>query len=168
MRNFVITSKTEQQADGVALKPGDEIAIVSTHGIPLMTVLGMIQFQHADVQEIADDEVNALADAPDSDDPGNEADADPEKADANDSDTNNESDDDKGNSESEEAETTEEGVKVLEEFTSLGLDEKIAHTLVELGETPESIGQKAKEGYDLCELEGIGKVRADKILDLFD
>lgn len=148
--------------------PEDQVGVVSTDGVSLLDLLGAIQFHHCKAVEIdeaalLDDDlteadVDAIFDAPEADEPPSSLDDQPE-------------------GELDEAiDPPADAIPVIvptdnestiHQFIADGLDEKVATSLVEQGMTPEDIRQLIVEGFDLTELEDIGKSRAAVLRSLY-
>lgn len=176
MKTFVITAKQGFGFNGSKIEPGDELAIVTSNLSP-EDLFGWLQFGQAKAVMVKDDDNSELPIADgetfeDSDEnglcPAVESEVTPEP----------QPDDLSEGVESEQSEQAE----VIEEtegqmpsdvasltaaFIADGLEEKIANTLAEQKVTPDDIRQMISEGFDLEEIDGIGKVRADKIKAIY-
>lgn len=179
-RTYVIRSNRDQLADGLDLKAEDQIAVVTTD-LPLLTLLGMIQFHSASVEEV---EIEAGSESDDDADDGEgEASVEGEagEGEASQSEASQLEDDvigskpadategEGGEAGSEGDDDADDGASDLFDaafaaFTVEGLEPKIATALAEQGETPDSIREKLAAGFDLTTLDDIGGVRADKII----
>lgn len=167
MKTFVITAKQGFGFNGSKIEPGDELAIVTSNLSP-EDLFGWLQFGQARAVMVKDDECGELpiADGDSFDEPLQED----------------------GHRPAEESEVTPEtqpgdfpddqpqepesgpgaGVEsIASAFVADGLDEKIANALAEQNITPDDIRGMIAEGFDLEEIEGIGKVRADKIKAIY-
>lgn len=166
MKTYVITAKTGFGVNGEKLEPGDEIAVLTSNVSP-ENLFCWLQFGQAEAVLVKDDESEELPiatpeevgieDEPaseDGDGPAANSDVTPEPQ-PDDSSEPDGDDSPVGQAEIEAA------------FVADGLDEKIANTLAEQNITPDEIRQMIAEGFDLEEIEGIGKVRAEKIAAIY-
>lgn len=158
MKTFAIKLGKEIAVNGVLMPAGYQVAAITGEVDP-MTLLGLIQFHHAEVEEVTD--------ADDGDEDG---------GDDSESDSDIEEDEPVATSDAE-SEVSQDGEQSAEpqeaapaaaSFLVDGLDEKIAKALESNGvNSPDDVRKLIAEGFDLTELEDIGEVRAKKILEIY-
>jgi hypothetical protein len=144
--------------------PEDQVGVVSTDGVSLMDLLGAIQFHHCKAVEI--DEEKLLEDEPASltEDEFYAILAEPE---ADDPPALDDQPEDEFDTDPTPPTIPADRESTIHQFMADGLDEKVATSLVEQGMTPEDIRQLIAEGFDLTELEDIGKSRAAVLRSLY-
>lgn len=168
-RTFVITAHKTIKADGLEIKAGDKVAMVTGLVSP-ETLFGLMQFHGFKAEEV--DAEQMLAEHAEDE----ASDAEPESADAADVDSGAEasgavaSDIDASYppeatepaQETADISATEQAVAA---FIADGLDEKTARALAESnGLTPDDVRQMIVDGTDLLDLDDVGVKRAEKIL----
>lgn len=157
MKTFAIYPVANINIEGTEFTPSDQVGVV-TCDIRLATLLGLIQFGHATAEEIDAAELMTLAEA---------------NCDPADSIDDVDADEDVGiDVESVDppipADVDQDDEPTTDSFVSDGLDEKIAAALLAQGvSTPDDLRKLIADGYDLTELDDIGKVRAEKILEIY-
>lgn len=162
-RTFAITATKEIVADGVQIKSGDRVAVI-TGMVPPLTLFGLMQFHNFAVEEIPVEVI--IRDE-----------ADESAAVEAVSTPSTESIDATFNGESEaidppaisEAEAIERlSADAASRFVADGLDEKTARILAEQNDLdPDELRKLIAEGFDLIDLEGIGLERVKKILAVY-
>lgn len=172
--------------------PEDQVGVVSVDGVSLMDLLGAIQFHHckaieldeAEMLRVVDEDGNVVGDGvlvsevvevdeekigkePINDTTLVESQVDSQVKFADNFATD-------PNASSETSTTTAaadadapEASPIEQQFIADGIDPKIAFVLAEQGCTPESIRDLIAEGFDLTELESIGKTRAEALLAVY-
>jgi hypothetical protein len=155
--------------------PEDQVGVVSTDGVSLMDLLGAIQFHHCKAVEIDEDQL--LLDLPVDEDEGLDDEDQPlEAMPENEAPTLDDQPGDELDDLDEATEPPADAIPItipadrestIHQFIADGLDEKVATSLVEQGMTPEDIRQLIAEGFDLTELEDIGKSRAAVLRSLY-
>lgn len=167
--------------NGVAKEftPETQIGVVSVDGVSLMDLLGAIQFHHckaveideAQLMELDGDEDDGLlvSEVDDGGEVGEDA-----------SDEATILDDQPGDELDSLEDATEppahaipvippttDRESTIHQFIADGLDEKVATSLVDQKFTPDDIRQLIVEGFDLTELEDIGKSRASLLRAIY-
>lgn len=165
--------------------PEEQIGVVTVNGVSLMDLLGALQFHHCKAVEL--DEAEMLKVVDDGDEDGEAySEGEPiqvmvtevaatDQPGVDESDESESIDLDEGSTTLDD--TTEfpapdqsnqsTSTKPFDQFIADGLDEKIATVLAEQGCTPESVRGLIAEGFDLIELEDIGKSRAASIMAVY-
>lgn len=161
-RTFAITATKEILADGVQIKSGDRVAVI-TGMVPPLTLFGLMQFHGFAVEEIPVEIIIR-----------DEAESEAVDAELT---TTNETAPDAGDVEHDAGTHSEEqqlasDAEALEQlsadaasqFIADGLDEKTAKILAEQNDLdPEQLRKLIAEGFDLIDLEGIGTERVKRI-----
>lgn len=181
MKTYAIYPTKNITIDGKAFTPEDQVGVASVDDISLLSLLGAIQFHHCKAVEIDEAEVLRIDDG--DEDEGEDIEAgegysEGEPVEVLVTEVT-------GGREGVELSEEPEGSITLAEvepeakpfagsanptislFTADGIDEKIATTLAEQGCTPDSIRGLIAEGFDLTELENIGKSRAAALLAVY-
>ena len=166
MKTFVITAKQGFGFNGAKIEPGDELAIVTSNLSP-EDLFGWLQFGQARAVMVKDDEGGELpiADGDSFNEPLQEDGHRPaEESEVTPETQPGDFPEEQQDPEESKPEEAESGVAA---FVADGLEEKIAQTLADQNITPDDIRGMIAEGFDLEEIEGIGKVRADKIKAIY-
>jgi hypothetical protein len=159
--------------------PEDQVGVVSTDGVSLMDLLGAIQFHHCKAVEIDEDQllldlsVDDEIEADETNETEQEPATEPETIegesvdDLEPEDSTLDDQPESGIEDTAEFIPTPNNQSTVQKFIADGIDERVANSLVEQGLTPEDIGQLISEGFDLTEIEGIGKSRAAILRSLY-
>ena len=168
-RTFVITAPKDIRADDVDIKAGDRVAMVTGLVRP-GTLFGLMQYHGFRAEEVpVDDDSEAAAEAAIAaeESAAAQVDAASVRSDAS------PAADSQAQGESIDASYPTETPAVpvdpaVAAFIADGLDEKIAHILVEQNKLdPAGLRALIDEGFDLIELEGIGTARVEKIMAVY-
>lgn len=156
MKTFAIYPVKDINIEGTDYTPSDQVGVV-TCDVRLATLLGLIQFGHATAEEIDASELMEV-----------EPEAQPEAVDDSSVNVLDESESDSDDDDTIDYEPSEVEEPSVSSFVSDGLDEKISAALIAQGvNTPDELRKLIADGYDLTELDDIGKVRAENILKIY-
>ena len=174
MKTYAVKLKQEQKIEGVIFPAGFQIAALTSEVGPL-TILGLIQYRHATVEEVTD----SL-----DDDGDTSADGDDGEPEAGESVTTPPADEIENSPPDEEQAATPPAEPpagdqqevgggnddAIAAFVAAGLDQKTAEALVvanKITSIEELTTLLADPEFDLTELDEIGAVRAEKIKAIF-
>lgn len=163
LRTYAVKLRSDMRIAGIDFPANEQVAAITCEINPT-DLLGLVQHHHAIVEEITD--------AADDDEEQSTLAADPEVQSIG-FESNEAEEEQPGDEPEEETTSAEEAISnadAVAAFVTDGLDEKIATALVVangiLG--PDALRAKlAEPGFDVIDLEEIGKVRAEKILAIY-
>lgn len=160
--------------------PEEQVGVVTVNGVPLETLLGCLQFRNCKAIELDEAEMLKVVDDGDEEDGEAYSEGEPiqvmvtevdqpgvDESESIDLDEESTTLDDTTEFEKPDQSDQSTSTKPYDQFIADGLDEKIATVLAEQGCTPESVRGLIAEGFDLIELEDIGKSRAAAILAVY-